>query len=768
MTATAAAVLSPGIVDKPMEDGHPAKAEPESNRKRALSDDEVQTDGDSSRRQSAAAKIMKTTDPPDSEPTEQREHDIPKMENDVLRIEEDVKMKIEDGAEDTKAKAPPTSSANEALGLERAPGIVVDDEKGVHGPEVAIVLKCVLKAPAAMNPSENNGEAPSWLVELDRKPAAATAVESCDEQEMQHAATIPTPDATAYAPGDDETIMEREPAVATLSVTIDTEELDRKPAAVPATLTAAIKACDTDDEATVMQGLQQETVYPPSTDAAGDGHDDEIQFVGSTGKNALTDFPHSREHCLVHPHSTDPTLHCPNCFCYVCDKLVEECPSWEEHCHAKYADPKWRQARAALKNGYGGVPNTAYMSVKQLLESVVRIFPNEVTPPNTFVTKLHHYQRQSLAFLLDIEQSQSGGQKVKSGWLCSEVGMGKSAVVIALVNENPLSEMQHPSLEAVKVASRSKGTRIKVKATVIFTADSLLGQWEDEVKKHAPSLTVFRHHPTSKMKIANLFEADIVVTTATFRWAPVFTTSFEFHRLVFDESHRIGTKAAPMENLMTLNSERNICVTATPLTSSFSDLDNQITFLELEDERDRLSPVDFLNRYMIRHLKSQIIGGAPALALPKATTRTKMIPMTYWERSTFNTHLLKNGQKLLRRYQVATTSLERCWYGALLRPILCEDSSKIEQMKKDLQELLRLEPNMRVVVYSQFSEQLTYAKRAVQSMGVKLYNFNGTLAPDVCDQYIREFQSLDGAGPAVFLVTIKSGSVGITLNAASM
>lgn len=48
---------------------------------------------------------------------------------------------------------------------------------------------------------------------------------------------------------------------------------------------------------------------------------EEVEFLGATGSNPLTDFPHAREHCLVHPFQTDPNRHCENCFCYVCDKV---------------------------------------------------------------------------------------------------------------------------------------------------------------------------------------------------------------------------------------------------------------------------------------------------------------------------------------------------------------------------------------------------------------------------------------------------------------
>ena len=90
--------------------------------------------------------------------------------------------------------------------------------------------------------------------------------------------------------------------------------------------------------------------------------------------------------------------------------------------------------------------------------------------------------------MLDIENNTS----VKSGWLCSEVGMGKSATVVALIASNPLPSEQHPTEEMCKNArfftkkTDTEGVEIKaedsllnVKATVIITTKSLLGQWED-------------------------------------------------------------------------------------------------------------------------------------------------------------------------------------------------------------------------------------------------------------------------------------------------
>jgi len=59
------------------------------------------------------------------------------------------------------------------------------------------------------------------------------------------------------------------------------------------------------------------------------------------------------------------------------------------------------------------------------------------------------------------------GVDTRGGWICSEVGIGKSAVVIALVAVKPFDPNR----------SKVQGRKL-VKSTVIVTSISLMGQWE--------------------------------------------------------------------------------------------------------------------------------------------------------------------------------------------------------------------------------------------------------------------------------------------------
>ena len=362
--------------------------------------------------------------------------------------------------------------------------------------------------------------------------------------------------------------------------------------------------------------------------------EDEIAVVATKGQNALADFPHSRANCVTHlfAASSDKKVHCANCYCYVCDIPANECKEWATHCEASHDNPHWRgerervkrrarelasaptsQASSALSavarpatvstasasylaslvsSSTSSARRSAEFSVRALLEKVTTVHPVEMSPPvrSGFTTALRHYQKQSLAFMVDIERTKNRG-----GWLCDEVGLGKSAVVLALVATNPASPktisttqqvnetasrmaandqrraqiqvayyqecgridqaMEQALLHATDEDNRNKLTghymglkrmererkdakllsemlpvsKLKLKTTVVLTSVSLLGQWEDEVKKHAPGLVVKVYHGSRKKALNNmkvlkdrdipdLAKVDVLISTATFAW----------------------------------------------------------------------------------------------------------------------------------------------------------------------------------------------------------------------------------------------------------
>ncbi|KAL3934072.1 MAG: hypothetical protein SGBAC_010131, partial [Bacillariaceae sp.] len=330
-------------------------------------------------------------------------------------------------------------------------------------------------------------------------------------------------------------------------------------------------------------------------------------------------------------------------------------------------------------------------SVQSLLHRVSRNYAREATPPsNRFRSILHPHQRQSLAFMKDVEALPGNdfGGTIKGGWLASEVGMGvlflffpfsrfvsfraavaypawqqKTAIILALI--------------ASDAAVSSKGW-LCPKATVVLTSASLLGQWEDEVKKHAPYLSIGRFHPSSKSRNPidlryckgrdQLPDVDILISTATFEWPDYIAKSVKFHRVVMDEAHLLSnTATANIRYANRIKSDRRWCVTATPFGSSISDLEYQIQFLgiqdgsalgrafvahNVDDEKSLDAFAAIFAKHVTRHEKSQIMDdGRKAMELPNKVYKVVSLKMSPEEQSKYQTNIQRLNWTKIRTFE---------------------------------------------------------------------------------------------------------------------
>ena len=194
---------------------------------------------------------------------------------------------------------------------------------------------------------------------------------------------------------------------------------------------------------------------------------------------------------------------------------------------------------------------------------------------------------------------------------------------------------------------------------------------------------------------------------------------------------------------------------------------------------------------MIRHTKNQQINGDQALALPPATTSTIMLLMSQEEDrafnyintlpSTFSKHLregakifttqksflpqtakvLSDGhpKELMEAYALKKSNWSRRY--------IPERLTKIVALRNDLAEQRQSEPNLRAVVFTQFVDIHDACVRGLEKDGFEVYQFTGSSTSVKRDQAIRSFQNTSSQKPAVFVITLRSGNVGITLTAAS-
>ena len=553
---------------------------------------------------------------------------------------------------------------------------------------------------------------------------------------------------------------------------------------------------------------------------------------------------------------------------------ISECKIWGSHCKACHSDARWRAERertkraptqtasassvasarstaisrsssssgslssstlsrfsssSTLSTGSNAASRSAEFSVRNLLGQVTAVHPVEMQPPagRGFVTPLRHYQKQSLAFMVETERNHRRG-----GFLADEVGMGKSAVVLALVAANrgnpedfatkqqikdvmrtfdankqkrreieqdlqklekrldagTISDYQYDDcsskmLRELEELEKAPIRKCKLKPTVILTSVSLIGQWEDEAKKHAPGLVVKTfHNSRSKNKanvkldkrivIGGLNEVDVIISTSTFKWPDIVTDYFEFKRVVHDESHLLirGGASAKLRCASAIKSPLRWGVTATPATNSPMDLESQLSFIQSEDSNkdsfDALrsaisnfrykqsessfnSLVELLRPFMIRHTKSQRINGSEALALPPSTTSTIMLKMSKYENKAFN-HINSSPTtfedhcaqgvssftaekafcyqmpKVLRERSSPELLKEIKMNGKSVRSGYCYNPdrlTKVVALRKDLSELCKTEPSLRAVVFTQYLDMHTAVVRGLEADGFQVLQF---------------------------------------------
>ena len=651
--------------------------------------------------------------------------------------------------------------------------------------------------------------------------------------------------------------------------------LKREAAAQPPSPAKRARAGAADDE--VLAVPPPARPAPPAAPQPQSG-DDECQITAHSG--ALTDFPHSREHCTSFPIAADASKRCANCFCYVCDAPASGCKSWASHCAAVHADPAWRTKRESARRARDSEKAAATVaatavetddkaivsgqfSTAAILRRIERVYPEETPTPRGFRGVLRPYQRQSLAFALNRERGAVTGQKthftggtrgvqgVRGGIIADEVGMGKTAVAIALVLANPSSNkrasdsdwenfyrvltqkppppatikeqywhdiageyrdryVKNPAYLAWRM-EKCPGVKINFGATIVATSPSLIGQWEDEIRKFAPGLNVQRFYGSNrhtKGVLQDWRDVDVIVTSLNIGWGKlnhagnILLEQCSFHRIIADECHTsVGG------SINDLSAERIWGLTGTPFAPTSRSLEKQLRFVgmfvaEARDaikdyqlyekdpkylssgNKERMAVVSqrqatnalaaALRKVVMRHSKSQRIRGAAALALPDASSSTIKIDMPAAERPAYN-----QAKSLTRASDVEGKTLnhaENLLSG--MRGVCAHSKAKVELLLQQLRAATAAAKARgkvaNAVVFTGFDEthSAVVARLKLFPNEFRVFKFSSGTQMDRRHHVIRAFQSTlesnDVNAPThVFVITVRAGACGVTLTAAT-
>ena len=256
-------------------------------------------------------------------------------------------------------------------------------------------------------------------------------------------------------------------------------------------------------------------------------------------------------------------------------------------------------------------------------------------------------------------------ETARGGMLCTEMGLGKTVMAMALVLGSPA------------LRDRAEGAG----GTLVVCPVNLVGQWKRELEDKAPGLTVRCHHGANRTRrFEDLRDADVVITTYGIVMSEKFTRvrravaagrrpppapldMGEWTRVVFDESHILRNGTTTTTACRSLCALRRWCVTGTPFCGNLRDVHHQLALLRMhvstgfsgapssglwQTAAESLCPVYrdvavsaelmvVLRAVVARHDKRQILpDGRSLVDLPPKTEETRVVRLTPHEREVYS------------------------------------------------------------------------------------------------------------------------------------
>jgi SNF2 family DNA or RNA helicase len=411
-------------------------------------------------------------------------------------------------------------------------------------------------------------------------------------------------------------------------------------------------------------------------------------------------------------------------------------------------------------------------AVGQLLERLTGNAGIEpVAVPPQFRGELRPYQVRGLSWLGFLSQLGLGA------CLADDMGLGKTVQLIALL----LHEQ-----------------KLTTGPTLVVCPMSVVGNWQREIARFAPGLKVLIHHGSERLTGAQFQRRarrhDVVVTTYALALRDeAALAAVPWNRVVLDEAQNVKSATAKQARAVKrLPARHRIAMTGTPVENRLAELWSIMDFLNpgylgnAEEFRRALAlPIEkyrdperartlrrLIQPYVLRRLKTDrtIIKDLPQ----KIETRVYCHLTT--EQATLYEAVVKEmlaqieqAEGIQRRGLVLATLLKLkqvCNHPAQFMQdasALAGRSGKLARLEAMLEELLS--EGDQALIFTQFAEMGEMLRRRLQqAVNQEVLFLHGGTPKRQRDVMVERFQQ---GKPALFVLSIKAGGLGLNLTAAN-
>ncbi len=413
------------------------------------------------------------------------------------------------------------------------------------------------------------------------------------------------------------------------------------------------------------------------------------------------------------------------------------------------------------------IPWTGAEALRKLAKALTQLQSLPSKTPKSFNASLRAYQQQGLDWLQALHGAGFGGV------LADDMGLGKTVQALAHVTTlKAAKSLKHPVL--------------------IVCPTSVLPNWQAELAKFAPTLTVLLWHGATRKTLSPQIGAQDVILTSY----PLLVRDIETLKqqplslIIHDEAQMLkNPKTAGFKAAKQLKATQTLAMTGTPVENQLTDawslmelvtpgllgnLDQFNRSLARPITRDNDAQAKrFLARrlrpFMLRRTKDQV-----ASDLPAKSEIPEWINLSDKQAALYESMRLLMQKRV--REEIARVGLLRShiiFLDALLklRQICCdprllagqdakaETSAKLSRLLEMLPELVA--EGRKVILFSQFTSMLDLIKPELEKCGITFSEIRGLTKDRQAP--VKAFQS--GVVPLI-LVSLKAGGTGLNLTAA--
>ncbi len=416
----------------------------------------------------------------------------------------------------------------------------------------------------------------------------------------------------------------------------------------------------------------------------------------------------------------------------------------------------------------------------------------EFEPSPQLKADLRPYQLEGVKWLIHLYNNKLGA------CLADDMGLGKTLQTIAALlyvkekkGERSPAELQEEQQLDLFQSDQEAGILNALNSIIILPA-SLIFNWESEIRKFAPTLSVYKHVGSKRHKdIRLLVRFDIILISYQTVLKDIdLLKKIDYEYVILDESQQIKNKDSKIFRAINeLNARHKISLSGTPIENSLSDLWAQMQFInpqmlgsfnffkkhfiqpieKYRDEEKREQLKNLVKPYLLRRTKEEVAKELPSLTA--SVCYSEMDPeqkkLYEKEKSQVRNEILErleedNPQQKILILQSLTKLRQLANHPALVYPEYEKSSAKFAEVMNQWETIKK--SNHKVLIFSSFVQHLNLFKNALEEAGDSYAWLSGELSGKQREEQVRLFQ--EDPSVQAFLISIKSGGTGLNLTAA--